>query len=184
MSLTEEKTESSVSPEILSRCIEIALDVVKSDFALRVPRTEEERHNGFAAWLAKWRGKLEPAILSAVCKEVPAFCITEHPGRTADLFAQAIWPAVENYLVRYAILGHASSWKSHNMGDATTMHWPEPHGDYWRVTLGVWRYGDNLGQIVLDRDGNVLPHLTTTREQLLEQIRDRVLPASETDSRQ
>src|SRR5581483_9708655 len=116
----------SEHPEEIARCIEIALTVVPSDTALRVPRAEEERQNGFAAWLAKWRAHYEPRIRAALEQEFPAFVKALAPAQFDRLFEEHIWPKVEEQLRSYALRGQAAAWVSHHMGDATTIGMPEP----------------------------------------------------------
>lgn len=78
---------------------------------------------------------------------------------------------------RYAIFGAVAAWIGRYMGDATTIGVPERHGEQWRVPIGVRGYGDNLGQIVLNAEGEVVPGLTTSRSEILEAIREPALPS-------
>lgn len=163
---------ASEYPEEIERCIAIALSVVPSDTALRVPRTEEERQNAFAVWLANWRTHYEPRVRAALEQEFPAFAEALAPAQFDRLFEERIWPKVEDQLRSYAILYQAGAWVRQSMGDATTLGQPVHEAGRWRVPLGVARYGENLGQVVLDENGTVFPELTSTRQQILETIRD------------
>lgn len=158
----------------LRHSIEAALDTVKADVSLRVPRTEAERQNAFAGWLAEQRVKYEAAMQSAVRSEFAALA----EDSVGNIVTAYVWPEVEAFLRSFVLRYQAGVWVCKYMGDATTIGLPEPDGDYWRIPLGIAKYGENLGQIVLDADGNVILHLTSTRQQLSEKISDRVLPAS------
>jgi hypothetical protein len=174
----------SEHPEEIARCIEIALTVVPSDTALRVLRAEEERQNGFAAWLAKWRAHYEPRIRAALEQEFPAFVKALAPAQFDRLFEEQIWPKVEEQLRSYAILYQAGAWVRQSIGDAITFGRPLHEEGRWRVPLGVARYGENLGQVVLDENGTVFPELTSTRQQILEKISDSTIPTTKAATRQ
>src|SRR5689334_1633817 len=105
----------------IARCIEIALTVVPSDTALRVPRTEEERQNAFAAWLTKWRAHYEPMIRVALEREYPTFVQTLDNVQFNKFFEEHIWPQIEHQLRSYAILYQAGAWVRKGMGDAVTL---------------------------------------------------------------
>lgn len=70
------------------------------------------------------------------------------------------------------MLSQAIAWGRKNIGDAGLYGQPQSDGCFWRVALGVAGYGENMGQIMLDMDGNIVPEQTTTREELLKYIHD------------
>ena len=150
----------------VQRAIEIALYAAQHDRTLRVPRSDEDRANGFADWLARKRRQHEPMMQAAV---TGAF------ANGADLNEMThqkyvdccVWPAIELWLHHHwALRAQASWWVSYHYGGRITIGMPEPQGDMWRIPLGVYQYGDDFGQVMLDRDGNVIEHLTSTPDEL------------------
>ena len=181
MSQTEINPEMTAAyQDSIKRSIEIAIDAVQHDYSRRVPRTEEERQNEFAAWFEKYRAKCEPLMQSAVQEAFANIAVLD--ALTVKEYVQRyVWPEVAHWLLHtYVLRGQVAKWVSHHYGGATTIGMPEAHGDCWRVPLGVHNVGENMGQVVLDRDGNIIEAQTSTRQQILEKIRDRKLSAAET----
>jgi hypothetical protein len=169
----------------IEKCVQRAIEALEGDTPLRVPRTEAERRHGFAEWLARYRARLGPLIqaeLQSQCPSLPAQL--KQPDACEAVVRDVLWPEVERFLKRYAARGLAAEWVSHHMGDATTMAWPEPLDDGWLVRLGVAGHGENLGQLVLDADGRVIPHRTTSRQEILEAISGGSRPRAEAATRQ
>ena len=164
----------------VQRAIEIALYAAQHDRTLRVPRSDEDRANGFADWLARKRQQHEPMMQAAV---------TEAFINGADLNEMTrqkyvdccVWPTVEFWLHHHwALRAQASAWSSHHYRDSTTIGMPEAQGDMWRIPLGVYQCGDDFGQVMLDRDGNVIEHLTSTEKELAEKTCDKRVSAAAT----
>ncbi|HZT43912.1 MAG TPA: hypothetical protein VFA07_17225 [Chthonomonadaceae bacterium] len=177
--LVDEFFAEPENKEKFNKCIQRAILSVMEDVSIRIPRTESERQNEFEHWLAAYREKLGPAMEEAFRIEFPSLYKHKQlrPQTIRQTVEEHLWPLIEDELRSYAIRGVASAWVSKHMGDATTIGLPQREGSYWRVPLGVNKYGENLGQVVLDADGNVITDLTTTRKQLLEVIHDREFPA-------
>ena len=152
-------------PEI-DKCVEHLYAYLDADPSMRLPRSEEDRKNGFEQWLNSYRQKIAPVMESEIRQTFPHLAAKSRSKEVEVLIEREIWPKVEADLRSYALRGVASAWISRHMGDATTIGQPEWEGSCWRVPIGVNKYGDNLGQIVIDRDGNMIPDLTTTREQM------------------
>jgi hypothetical protein len=161
----------------IGRCIQSAMEALTDDASIRPPRTEAERRNSFAVWLAGCRNRIGPAIEAELWRQFPV--LIEKLGDPEAIMEQIVWPQVEEDLRRWAIRAQAAAWVSRHMGDLTTIGRPERVDIHWRVPLGIEGYGDNLGQVVLDTDGTVIPELTTTRDEMLEKISGRSRPPVE-----
>ena len=167
----------------VQRAIESALYAAQHDRTLRVPRSEEDRANGFAGWLARKRRQHEPMMQTAIAE---AFAnVAPLDDMTAQKYMDCcVWPAVEFWLLHHwALRAQASSWSSRHYRDSTTIGMPEAQGAMWRIPLGVYQCGENLGQIMLDCNGNVIEHLTSTLAKLTEKSRaTRIKNASSTSA--
>lgn len=146
------------------------------DASVRVPRTEAERRNGMEAWLEQRRLRLGAALQDEFPHLFPSLAQTLPASFITSVFDELVWPKVKPEIQRYAMSGFAAAWIGRHMGDATILGTPERDGQHWCVPLGVSGYGDDLGQIVLNLDGEVIPELTTTRRDLLEATREPSLP--------
>ena len=82
-----------------------------------------------------------------------------------------------DFLRSYALRYQAGIWGRRRFGDATIYGAPVREGSIWIVPLSVARYGNNLGQIALDDDGNVIEDQSSTQAQLSEKIRGVKPPA-------
>lgn len=158
------------------RALEAAVAAIVNEVGLQVPRSEAERRNAFADWLAEQHDRLRPLLQAEWQKAFPELA-------DADALGECLWSDVANWLRVYALRGQAAKWISHNMGNATTLGLPQRTETGWRIPIGVSGYGEELGQIVLDADGNVLLEQTTTHQHILEQIRGRKFSAPATTAR-
>ena len=163
----------------VQRAIEIALEAVKRDYSLRPPRSDEDRANGFADWLTRQRQKQEPMMREAVSATFADDAPLDE-ATTQRYIECCVWPEVEEWLEDYALGYYAGAWVRGHYGDAIYTSPSERFGALWRVPLGVNGYGKNMGQIVLDNEGNVIEDLTTTRLEILEKLRDRKFSPAET----
>lgn len=174
MDLRLDTRASAIEAARLERCVQRCIDFIKTDTSRRVPRAEADRANAFERWLDRYQRRLDPVIEAEARQEFPdLFGQEERTVEATALLHDRIWPGVADFLREYAVRGQAAAWVGRHMGDATTIGWPERIGDRWRVALGVMGYGEDLGQVILDSDGNILPDETTTREQVLEVIGGR-----------
>ena len=164
----------------LQRCADNAIAAIDANLSLRVPKTEQERRNAFADWLEEYRIKIGVEIEKQFAQEFPG--IFQHLSENAvrETVSQYVWPLIEADVrhrfeykfIPYAVLSQAIAWGRKNIGDAGLYGQPQSDGCLWRVALGVAGYGENLGRITLDMDGNILLDQTTTREELLKHIHD------------
>lgn len=166
------------------RWIKSATEQFWSDTSVRLPRTPAERENNMAVWLDNCRAKLSLALDNEFRQCFPSLAAQVDPGLIRQMFNEHVWPNVEPTVRRYALRGLAATWVGGHVGDATTVGWPEPEGPLWRVPLRVRDHGENMGQVMLNADGDVLPNLTTTRDQILEELRGRRFPAVAAAARQ
>ena len=152
--------------EAVQKSIEIALAAVQKDKTLRVPRSDEDRANGFANWLLRKREQHEPMMQAAV-REAFANLAPLDDVTVRNYVDCYVWPEAEHWLLHsIALRSQASWWVSYHLRDMTTIGMPEAQGDFWRIPLGVYGMGENLGQVMLDRDGRVIEHLTSTQKEL------------------
>jgi hypothetical protein len=164
--LTIEETDHTAAIDHLAQR---AVDSVSTDYSLRVPRAEEDRHDGFRRWLDSYRATLRERVLEDFRQQCPDLARASREGEVVEEVVRRVWPDVEARLLRYALRGLAAGWVSHRFRTATTVGFPERTGDHWSVPLGIRDHGDRLGRVVLDRDGAVIESLSSTWEQLLEQ---------------
>jgi hypothetical protein len=169
----------------VDRVVQEAIDSLEQDTPLRVPRSEADRRNDFALWLSRYHERLVPRITDEIQQRLSARVSTPVPAEVLQkVVDDQVWPEVERFLRWYAIRGQAAGWVTRHMGDATTIGAPEPHPAGWRVPLGVAGYGDDLGQVVLDRDGNIVASLTSTANELREAMGGCARSAPATAARQ
>jgi len=162
-------------PEI-DRWISEAMRRFLEDASVRLPRTEAARRNGMESWLEQRRLKLDASLQEAFPHQFPSLAQNLSPSLITRVFDELVWPQVKPEVQSYAIFGFASAWVGRHMGDATTVGTPRCDGWRWYVPIGVSGHGSDLGRIVLNLDGEVIPELTTTRRDLLEAIREPSLP--------
>ena len=185
MSLADVSLEYAfVPPEDRQRCVEVAIEAVKSNHSLRAPRNAEDRENAFAGWIAQWHSKLEPTIYAALRREMTILFKNTSDDVLAQVVEQYVWTEVAGFLRVYGVKYQAGMWGRKHFGDATIYHDPQPIGNTWHVPIGVLGHSEKLGQITLDEDGNVIESLTSTRQQLLDKIRDNQPSSSAAGSRQ
>ncbi len=178
---TEVLQQWLIEPETQKRlnlCIQQAIENLKADTSLRVPRTQEERSRAFAEWLRSCHRNLGPGIQEQFRKQFPGIAqrLTD-PNTIKNIVEDKVWPDVEAVLRSYAVRGLASDWVRNHLGDAVLVGMPDSRDGVWNVPLAVTGVGERLGYVVLDKDGNVLVPLTSSRETLLKAIHDRKLPA-------
>lgn len=162
----------------ISLCANQAMEVVEKDTSLRVPRTEHDRRQAFAAWLAGCRQKLGPAMQEQFQQQFPGISQNfTDPNTIKNIVEKHVWPLIEPTLQEYAVRGLASDCVRRHLGDAVLTGSPEFHQGRWDVPLALSGVGEGLGRVVLDRDGNVLPELTSSRDALLKAAHDRRLLA-------
>ncbi len=155
---------------LLERCVREALDARDDERIPFVPREEEERRDGFSAWLARWRARLTPLIEERIRYALPEL---EHAlgGRPVALFVgEHVWPMTERWLRESAIRGLAAQWVSHQFPDSTTIAWPVWKSDRWWVALGGVPPEEQIGHVILDADGNVLEDETVRGEDRLRPV--------------
>lgn len=153
------------------------------DASVRLPRTEAERQNGMEAWLEQRRLKLGAALQEEFPRQFPSLAQHLSSSFITSVFDGLVWPEVKPEIQRYAISGFAAAWVGRHMGDATTLGTPKRDGQQWCVPIGVRGYSNDLGQIVLNLDGEVIPEVTTTRSDLLEALREPSLLSLATAAR-
>jgi hypothetical protein len=157
-------------------CADRAIEIIENDASLRVPRMENERRQAFAAWIIAYKQKLGPAMQEQFRQQFPGISEKLNKSNIIDtLVDDNVWPLVEPTLKEYAVRGLASDWVRQHLGDAVLTGSPEFHNDRWDVPLTLSGMGENLGRVSLDRDGNILPDLTSSRDALLKAAHDRKL---------
>lgn len=149
-----------------------AVRIFSEDASVRLPRTESERRNGMEEWLEQRRIKLAAALHEEFPRYFPSQVPHLLPSFVTSVFDELVWPQVKPEVQRYAIFGFAAAWVGRYMGDATTIGTPRRDGQQWCVPIGVKGYGDDLGQVMLNLDGEIIPEVTTTHGDLLEAIRE------------
>ncbi len=158
-----------------ARAVALALEAVEADNSLRFPKTPDESANAFAPWLEAQRARYLPLMREAVTKAFSSSALSSE--ETETLVEQRVWPAVKDWLWEMLLIVQAGNWVRRHFGDAITISRPVRIETGWRVPLGVLKYSEKVGQVVLDENGAVVPERTSTREEVLEKIRDRKLPA-------
>ena len=177
--LTEPETQRG-----LNLCIQQAIENLKANTSLRVPRTREERSRAFSTWLSSCRRDFGPAIQEQFRVQFPGIAQKlRDPDTIKNIIEDKVWPSIETELRSYAVRGLASDWVRRHLGDAVLVGVPDVQDGIWKVPLAVTNSGDRLGCVVLDKDGDVLTPLTTSREALMKAIHDRRLPAVAAGSR-
>lgn len=147
-----------------------ALQQFWNDTSVRVPRTLSERANGLAIWLEGFRLKMRSEFELGFRHQFSSMANRLPENYIAEVFDYNVWPKIKLDVQQYAMYGFAAAWIGRHLGDATTIGAPVWDGQLWRIPVGIKGYGDNLGQITLDADGEVVAELTATRINLLEAI--------------
>lgn len=173
MTALQEWLDDPETQQKIRLCIDQAIDMIKADMSLQVPRTDEERRGAFAAWLNDYRRKIGPTIQVQFRQQFPGISQRlNNQNLVRDIVDELVWPKVEPTLRLYAVRGLASDWVRHNMGDAVLVGQPVFCASHWEVPLAVSVGGRDLGRVVLDPDGGVVPHRTSSRETLLKAAYD------------
>ena len=101
----------------VQRAIEIALETVKEDFSMRVPRSDEDRASGFAAWIARKRQQHDPMMRAAIAEALADAAPLDE--MTAQKYVDCcVWPEVEFWLLDYCLRYYAGRWVQQHYGDA------------------------------------------------------------------
>lgn len=148
-----------------------AVELTQADTSLRAPRSLEERHDAFSVWLERYRDRLADRLEDEFATEFPLITSSlRNPDLIRQVVLDHVWPEVVPVLLAYAIRSQAASWSRRLLGEAVLLGWPNPDGPVWRVPLRLRGSEAEAGEIVLNQDGDVIPHRSTTREQLEEWI--------------
>jgi len=130
MEVLHQWLEEPETQEKLHFCIQQAIERVKADTSLRIPRTKEERQGAFSAWLSSYRLKLGPELQEQFRQQFPG--VTQRfkdPNTIKSIVENKIWPDVEAVLCSYAVRGLASDWVRSHMGDAVLVGKPDFRDD-------------------------------------------------------
>ncbi len=163
--LSEPETKAS-----LQRCADFAVETLHNDTTLRVPRSIEQRENGFTTWRNEWRDRLGTAIQEEFFRQFPGITRNLSPDSIKNIVIKSVWPQVEAELMTFALEGLARTWVRRHMGDATTIGRPRLETDHWVVPIGIKGYADDLGQVTLDSNGNVIEAASSSRNDMLARI--------------
>lgn len=163
----KEWLDEPATKEGLQRCADAAIEKLKADLTLRVPRDPEDRADGFAQWLGIWKDRLSPAIQDEFHRQFPPIAERLSPDYLSDMVSELVWPQVKPTLLAFAIRGLARPWVSGKLGDALLLGIPEFLAGEWIVPLWLNGHSGILGQVVLDHNGNIVQERNPTREQLL-----------------
>ena len=91
MSITEVPVDVfPVTPEHARQLVEATLSAVQHSHILRVPKTEQQRQNSFAAWIAECRCQFEPLIYTALGETWPELYASVPEQRLAAVAEQHI----------------------------------------------------------------------------------------------
>ena len=78
----------------LQRCADNAIAAIDASLSLRIPKTEQERQNAFAGWLAGYRAKIGVELQKQFAREFPSLfqCLSENTIKeTVDSY---VWPLI------------------------------------------------------------------------------------------
>ena len=151
----------------LQRCADAVVHAFDSDLSVRVPRSASLRDAHFAVWLTRMREKLAGVMQAAFSNEFPSVSSKLTANTIQSVFAEYLWPKVEDHLVAYAIEGIAIPWVRLHVGDSISVDHAERRGERWLVSLSLSHASKEIGKIALDLDGNVIETESDSRNELL-----------------
>ena len=154
----------------LQACTDAVVQRITDDLELRVPRTEQDRADGFSLWLGRSKAKLRPAIQQEFRHQFTGIHDRLREDYVRDLVSEMAWPQIEHFLLSYAVLGLSRSWISRNLGDAVIQCEPEWADGEWIVRLQIPDWPHDIGKVVLDPDGNIVLGRTSSRDEVLKAL--------------
>ena len=154
--------------QALQRCADTAMQAIRSDYTLRVPREPQDRADGFSRWLTHQQERLAPDAEARLRQELPDNLGDLPQDILHSTFLEGVWPQAESLLLSYALRGLARAWVSRNLGDAIALGEPEWTDSLWKVPLKL--DGKTIGLVALDRDGNILTERSSSRDELLDRV--------------
>jgi len=156
--------------EKLQHCADFAISVLHNDLTLRVPRSADQRTGGFADWRNVWHNRLGTAIQDEFHRQFPGITSRLSPGIINATEVDYIWPQIYSELLSFAIEGLTRAWVRRRMGDAVILKRPRSEGANWVVPIGIQGRDADIGQVVLDRDGNIIEENSSSRADILAHI--------------
>lgn len=154
----------------LQSCADFAIGILHNDMTLRVPRSHDLRANKFAAWREAWRDRLGTAMQEEFFRQFPSIASHLSEDTIKHVVVEFVWPQIEDELMAFALQGLARTWVRQHMGDLTTIGQPSLIRGQWVIPLGIQDDGSELGQIVLDCEGNILEKRSSSRKDILAKI--------------
>ena len=151
----------------LQACIDTTIDKLKHDLELVVPRSEQERSNGFIRWLDYWQERLGPGIQEEFARQFPGIQGRLPPDYMSHLVTEQVWPSIKEFLLSFAVCGLSRAWVSRKIGDAVLLGDPEHRDNKWIVPLRVEKRAGPIGAVILDENGSIDEERSVSRDQAL-----------------
>ena len=157
--------------------VDSVIRVIERDRSFRLPRSPDEQKDGFKSWLFAYQSSIWPALEDNWKRRFPEFTQGLTANEIRRIVASSVWPGVEEYLVRYVITSLAGIWTMRKLGDGLRPGVPRKFRKTWRVPVTHAQYGE-VGEVVLDLDGNIVPSASAKREEIVDAINSRRIPST------
>jgi hypothetical protein len=143
-----------------------------NEIPLIAPRSEIERANQFDVWLTEYQTRFLQHLAALLSKEFDSVLEASIDWNVeAERLAARLWPMLSENLRQFGIRAIGTRWAARQYPDGVGVYEPEPADYGWRLPLRLFDTGNEIGQIALDKDGNVLRDHTTAPDSLRESLR-------------
>ena len=146
--------------------------IVEQDTSVLLPTPPEGERYSLSQWLASYREHFSPDMEALFQEEFPTSHALLRPDTIQRVVQENVWPEVAPAMETLFVRALAAAWAHEHIGDAVRVTGePTREADRWVVPIGLPKYGDSLGKVILDAEGNVLPQLSTSKNQMRETLR-------------
>lgn len=169
----DEGTHALASPEMQDLFTNLAQRIVarvKCATQILGPRRPAKASAPVTDWFNEYEDRFLEISQDAFRAEMPDL-FARRQTDIRQFLIENLWPLVKPELVKYAIHHIATQLVARRYSDATVVMQPEPCESGWRLALRIHNQDRELGQVVLDMEGNVIEDQTTTREAFREALR-------------
>lgn len=152
---------------LLARIADRAVELISTDVEVLAPRRSETGRTNISDWFKKHDARFIQIVLDAFRQELPDIA-AKREDDLRQFALENLWPLIRPELHKYALRRIAIRWAARQYSDSTIVLPPEAHANGWRLPLRISGGETDMGQIVLDNEGNIDVGQTTSRADLRE----------------